>query len=315
MPKLLSKEESKTLKLTEPLPLTLHPAAVYLDSLGKGSQLTMKNSLNTIASILTSGECDALTLDWSKLRYRHTSIVRSVLGKRYEPTTANKMLSGLRRVLQEAFKLDLIEQADYVAATDLANLKTNGKLRGRALNKVEIQALMDSCVGHKPIDVRDAALIAILRGGGLRRAELVNLNLVDYHPHLLRLDIIKGKGDKDRMVYLPQEAISLINRWVKLRGRENGPLICGVNRGGNVQERRLSTDGVLKIVRARAKKAGIESFTPHDFRRTFCSDLLDAGVDIVTVQRLAGHASPVTTAKYDRRGEETKLRAVQNLSF
>lgn len=315
MPKLLSKEESKTLKLTEPLPLTLHPAAVYLDSLGKGSQLTMKNSLNTIASILTSGECDALTLDWSKLRYRHTSIVRSVLGKRYEPTTANKMLSGLRRVLQEAFKLDLIEQADYVAATDLANLKTNGKLRGRALNKVEIQALMDSCVGHKPIDVRDAALIAILRGGGLRRAELVNLNLVDYHPHLLRLDIIKGKGDKDRMVYLPQEAISLINRWVKLRGRENGPLICGVNRGGNVQERRLSTDGVLKIVRARAKKAGIESFTPHDFRRTFCSDLLDAGVDIVTVQRLAGHASPVTTAKYDRRGEETKLRAVQNLGF
>lgn len=315
MPKLLSKEESKTLKLTEPLPLTLHPAAVYLDSLGKGSQLTMKNSLNTIASILTSGECDALTLDWSKLRYRHTSIVRSVLGKRYEPTTANKMLSGLRRVLQEAFKLDLIEQADYVAATDLANLKTNGKLRGRALNKVEIQALMDSCVGHKPIDVRDAALIAILRGGGLRRAELVNLNLVDYHPHLLRLDIIKGKGDKDRMVYLPQEAISLINRWVKLRGRENGPLICGVNRGGNVQERRLSTDGVLKILRARAKKAGIESFTPHDFRRTFCSDLLDAGVDIVTVQRLAGHASPVTTAKYDRRGEETKLRAVQNLGF
>lgn len=315
MPNLLSNPDSSSLSLTHPVPLTLHPAAVYLDSLGKGSQLTMKNSLNTIASILTSGECDALTLDWSKLRYRHTSIVRSVLGKRYEPTTANKMLSGLRRVLQEAFKLDLIEQADYVAATDLANLKTNGKLRGRALNKVEIQALMDSCVGHKPIDVRDAALIAILRGGGLRRAELVNLNLVDYHPHLLRLDIIKGKGDKDRMVYLPQEAISLINRWVKLRGRENGPLICGVNRGGNVQERRLSTDGVLKIVRARAKKAGIESFTPHDFRRTFCSDLLDAGVDIVTVQRLAGHASPVTTAKYDRRGEETKLRAVQNLGF
>ena len=315
MPNLLSNPDSSSLSLTHPVPLTLHPAAVYLDSLGKGSQLTMKNSLNTIASILTSGECDALTLDWSKLRYRHTSMVRSVLEKRYEPTTANKMLSGLRRVLQEAFKLDLIEQADYVAATDLANLKTNGKLRGRALNKVEIQALMDSCVGHKPIDVRDAALIAILRGGGLRRAELVNLNLVDYHPHLLRLDIIKGKGDKDRMVYLPQEAISLINRWVKLRGRENGPLICGVNRGGNVQERRLSTDGVLKIVRARAKKAGIESFTPHDFRRTFCSDLLDAGVDIVTVQRLAGHASPVTTAKYDRRGEETKLRAVQNLGF
>jgi integrase/recombinase XerD len=62
---------------------------------------------------------------------------------------------------------------------------------------------------------------------------------------------------------------------------------------------------VLKIVQRWAKLAGVESFSPHDFRRTFCSDLLDAGVDIVTVQKLVGHASPVTTAKYDRRGEET----------
>ncbi len=77
----------------------------------------------------------------------------------------------------------------------------------------------------------------------------------------------------------------------------------------------LNPDAVLKIVKKRALQAGIESFSPHDFRRTFCSDLLDAGVDLVTVQKLAGHASPETTAKYDRRGEETKRRAVQCLSI
>ncbi|NEP36686.1 site-specific integrase [Moorena sp. SIO3B2] len=60
---------------------------------------------------------------------------------------------------------------------------------------------------------------------------------------------------------------------------------------------------------------GVESFSPHDCRRKFYSDLLDAGVDIVTVQKLTGHVSPVTTTKYDILGEQTKRRAVQKLGF
>ena len=83
----------------------------------------------------------------------------------------------------------------------------------------------------------------------------------------------------------------------------------------HLHQGRMHPDSVWRMLQNRADQAVLESFSPHDFRRTFCSDLLDAGVDIVTVQKLAGHASPVTTAKYDRRGEETKRRAVQNLKF
>ncbi len=61
--------------------------------------------------------------------------------------------------------------------------------------------------------------------------------------------------------------------------------------------------------------ARVERFSPHDFRRTFCSDLLDAGVDIVTVQKLAEQASPATTGKYDQRGEETKRKAMEKLDI
>jgi integrase len=77
--------------------------------------------------------------------------------------------------------------------------------------------------------------------------------------------------------------------------------------------RHLTPQAVLLILRKRALQAEVASFSPHDFRRTFCSDLLDAGVDIVTVASLAGHSSPQVVAKYDRRGEEVKRKAVQQL--
>jgi integrase len=129
------------------------------------------------------------------------------------------------------------------------------------------------------------------------------------------LEIRQGKGGKDRTTYLPQGAMSHVENWLQHRGDKWGPLLCPIHKSGRIEWRHMTPQTVLLIVQKRAVAAGVEQFSPHDFRRTFCSDLLDAGVDIVTVQKLAGHASPVTTAKYDRRGEETKRRAVQKLGF
>ena len=72
----------------------------------------------------------------------------------------------------------------------------------------------------------------------------------------------------------------------------------------------MTDQAVLLLLRRRAVQAKIAAFTPHDLRRSFISDLLDAGADMVTVQKLAAPANVQTTAKYDRRGEEAKRRAV-----
>lgn len=309
-------QENMNLRLSVPLPLTVHPAQVYISSLSEGSVPTMKQALDAIASLITNGECDAITLNWAALRYQHTSAIRTALKQRFAPATANKMLCALRRVLKEALRLDLIAPVDYAKAVDIASVKATRKLRGRALSSAEIAALMKVCLEDPtPVGSRDAALMAILRAAGLRRAEAVNLDLKDLDVNTGALEIRNGKGKKDRTVYLSRAALAVVQDWLAIRRKKPGPLLYPIRRGGHLETHRMSAQAVLLIVQKRAEMAGVENFSPHDFRRTFCSNLLDAGVDIVTVQNLAGHASPVTTSKYDRRGDDPKRRAVELLEL
>lgn len=315
MPLRLDSLRPEDLKLASPLPLTRHPAAVYISGLSSGSQRTILYSLNKIAALLTSGECDAYTIDWSKLRYHHTAAVRVALINLLAPVTANKMLSALRRVLLEAYRLNLMAAEDYNKAVDFANIPGDSELRGRSLANAEIAALLETCHASSPIDIRDAAIVTTLLATGLRRSELVNLDLSDLNLSTGELLVRKGKRGKNRKVYLPSDALSFVKKWLTVRGDQPGPFFCRIRRGGHLHVGRMHPDAIWRMLRHRAEIAELESFSPHDLRRTFCSDLLDAGVDVVTVQKLAGHTSPTTTAKYDRRGEETLRRAVQTLKI
>ncbi len=292
-------------------------AAVYLAGLRPSTRKTMRRALNTIAWLL-AGETAAERLDdsllsvpWARMRFQHTDAVRAALAERYAPATANLHLSALRGVLRTAWRLGQMTADDFQRAADLGAVKGERLPSGRAVASGELSALLGTC-GQDMGGIRDAAIIAVLYAGGLRRAELAGLDLASYETTAegARL-IVLGKGNKQRSVPLAGGAARALGDWLAVRGDDDGPLfrvIGNRNRGG-----RMTAQAVYAMLRARATAAGVASLSPHDLRRTFVGDLLDAGADIATVQRLAGHASPATTARYDRRGEAVKRAAVDRL--
>ena len=100
---------------------------------------------------------------------------------------------------------------------------------------------------------------------------------------------------------------------MEIREDEPGPLFCPVRMTGEVPISRLRGESLWYVLKRRQRQAGLNGITPHALRRGFVTTLLEAGVDLLTVQELVGHADAVTTARYDRRGQTERRRAVHCL--
>jgi integrase len=297
-----------------------NPAALYLASLAPGSRRTMREALNLLASWLgvpelrnAAGEdLRCLHTPWAQVRYVHAMALRARLSEQYAPATANKTLAALRRVLQEAFRLEQMAAEDYQRAILVPVVKGQRERKGRMVTASEVLALLRACaVDPSPMGVRDGALLALLRGTGLRRAEIAALDVADYQAETGELHVRGGKGNKDRRVWVPSGTAHALERWLLLRGLQAGPLFYRAYKGRQVSTKRITAETVALVLATRAKEAGVVPCTPHDMRRTYLSDLLDAGADIATVQKLAGHEQVTTTAHYDRRGEAARRKAVE----
>lgn len=293
-------------------PLTHNPVLLYLASLqSEGSRRTQGGALRQVCR--ACWRCEPEEFPWHKLGYPELVALRSYLAEHGGAlATAKRKLGAVLRVLYFARKLGLMTEANYRAAIDIEQIRGARLSPGRALTQGELRAIFSELATGTAIDARNAALIAVLYGGGLRRSESIALDRgdVDLATGAVR---VRGKGNKERRSFLPLGARSALRAWLKHRGDEAGPLFWATDHGGELVHRRLSNSGVGCAVASVGQRAGVCHFSAHDLRRTFVSDLLHAKADLATVQHLAGHASPTTTSHYDRRGDNDKAEAVDLL--
>jgi len=199
-------------------------------------------------------------------------------------------------------------------AASVRGVRASRTPTGRHVDDDEIRALLEACSADwSPAGKRDAAMVAVLFASGLRRAELCALQLGDVAPIEggYNLTVRHGKGDKTRNVAVFGGARAWLSEWMERRGDAEGPLFLAVGRGGHVSRKGLGPASFYRRLQKRAAEAGVPHVSPHDGRRTCAGNLLDAGADLATTQKILGHADAGTTAMYDRRPEETRRRALR----
>lgn len=296
--------------------IELNPALKYYTELTSAhSQRTMMSALNTSAKILTNNEAATLhDVAWHTLTHIQVSAVKKYLTDQHKaPTTINKHLAALRRVSKEAYDLELMSEKVYRLISQVKDVKGTRVLKGRDIPYTEMKALTDATKAdtNKNKSARDLAILALLYGAGMRREEIAKLTPKDYAQG--KLSFI-GKGNNGREIFIAGKVREYLEAWIAVRGDIDGLLFCAVLKSGKLKATHSVASvaqTIYNVLTERASDAGIEGefARPHDFRRTFIGDQLDAGTDIVTVGAIVGQQDPRTTAKYDRRGNRTKQEA------
>ncbi len=213
----------------------------------------------------------------------------------------SRIISGLRSF----FKYCLLEQ---ITTVDPATLLESPKLKRKLpdiLSFEEIKSMIDSIDLSTPEGGRNKAILETLYSCGLRVTEAVNLRISCLHLDLGFVRVI-GKGDKERLVPIGSDAIKYINIYrnqirVHANVKPGNDDILFLNRRGS----KLSRVMIFLIIKDLAKKANIKkTISPHTFRHSFATHLVEGGADLRAVQEMLGHESITTTEIYTHLDRE-----------
>lgn len=206
-----------------------------------------------------------------------------------------RVISGLKSffnflLLEELIALDPTEQ--------LESPKINRKLPD-VLNIVEINSLIAAIDASKPDGMRNKAILEVLYGCGLRVTELITLRISDVNSTEEYIRVI-GKGDKERIVPIGETALKFIAIYlsevrVHLAIKKGNEDFVFLNRLGT----RLSRVSIFTMIKALSERIGLQkNISPHTFRHSFATHLIEGGADLRAVQEMLGHSSITTTEVY-----------------
>ncbi len=258
------------------------------------------DELNTIRSyVYDIKQLEAFLLSRHKtLSSAHTENLRSFIHALYDrglnPTSINRKISSIKALYRYCKQNNIITQDP---ASDLELLKIGRRLPS-TLSIDEVTAIIEAADDKTPLGLRDRACLELLYGSGLRISELLGLKLSDLDIQHGFISII-GKGNRQRIVPCGKKATHAVETYVTegrpllLRDKSSPLLIV------NARGKKMSRMGFLKVIPKYRIRAGIKkNVTPHMFRHSFATHLLEAGADLRTVQELLGHADISTTQIY-----------------
>ncbi|MCF8539532.1 MAG: site-specific tyrosine recombinase XerD [Candidatus Nanopelagicales bacterium] len=190
---------------------------------------------------------------------------------------------------------------NWVSSDPAADVKPPGIPRRlpKALSYDSILAIIDSA-GQSEYPARDTAIIELLYGTGVRISELVTTDLDDIDRETGTL-VVTGKGNKTRLVPVGSMALEAVSRYI----HDERPALMAKNTNSlmhriflNSRGKPLSRQSAWEIISRTASVAGLTGVTPHSFRHSYATHLLERGADVRSVQELLGHASVTTTQIY-----------------
>ncbi len=264
------------------------------------SQKTIENYHHYLMRLVEfADDCDIKKLDSDLVRKWRLWLNRLTdqNGDPISKTTQNYHLIALRSFLKYLAKRDI--EALTSDKIELASVK---RPQVGFLEPGEVERLLGVINISTPVGLRDRAIIELLFSGGLRVSELVSLNRD--HINLERREFsIRGKGQKDRLIFISPHAADWLDKFAASRKDNFKPLFIhysgskdGLDEGAYT---RLTARSVQRLVSRYAKLAGItKRVTPHTLRHSFATDLLANGADLRSVQSLLGHANVSTTQIY-----------------